>query len=858
MKRLPVLCERDRRLEYLPADEALVDDGSDTYARTLFQQDAPFAVVDDLGQVLARMLGASRFKVLAQPEKSGERDVSEGVHALLEPVLPTLVALMTRYVPGGGRPVELNSETLAERLEKFRRIRFVHCKDLAIYYEVAGREDLGAHTVGRERGGDAYLADDADPVLFFDHALEPDLGAVVPRLARDLSRVLAGTEYEFVFQILLEQDDLEARLRYLEPKGVTRDDVQRAEEYLGHHHERMWRDLVGMWRALAGCDALRTAGVERVGDPDETPDIGDPMTRWRSFAASFDGDESSLIGVALGVTPELLSRDALRDGRPSGPLAGLEDGGVSLAGLSERLSAAGLGVIVLHHHRERLRGLERRHRDALVGVLRANGMDGPDAKLAVEEATSCPPAMNARVRVTDDELLAALAALLERHGSGLRPPTFDEGQSDYLRFAADSVNRTAEALEGLAREATTPEERRQERYKRFGDLRRRLRPIMVAVVLDPYDRQYARVRLIADDIRDQIACPEDGRLETAFAEWLHERGRLATSVARSVVDRWLEEGADALPAVGELLRRTDLDEMLPFVRRVLDDRSRKRSKRVHDAFRTHRDISLGAKVAPEGDGGSGDDEGAIRGLLSENGGRIPEESDLPDPTGQADDGESSEYGTSEAEEGPTGGRLIRRGAVQDDEHERKRLGRMGEQGEDVAFAWAATPLVALYAEDRTRFREVVGRLRERLDTWTLDESLRGQFDGAVAALGQADLDEDELLENLADLIQISGDFGSDAFGFDLLAWLPDEDRTLFVEVKTGRRLKDQFHLSRRQHAVATGARAGFGILRVVLPTGKRSPELALFVDPVGLAAEGRALWLEPDGWLGVAGEGGFS
>ena len=66
----------------------------------------------------------------------------------------------------------------------------------------------------------------------------------------------------------------------------------------------------------------------------------------------------------------------------------------------------------------------------------------------------------------------------------------------------------------------------------------------------------------------------------------------------------------------------------------------------------------------------------------------------------------------------------------------------------------------------------------------------------------------------AELIHISGDRGGAAFGFDPLAWLPEEDRVLVVEVKTGRSLKDVFHFSRRQNVVAAMEGERIGLLRV--------------------------------------------
>ena len=184
--------------------------------------------------------------------------------------------------------------------------------------------------------------------------------------------------------------------------------------------------------------------------------------------------------------------------------------------------------------------------------------------------------------------------------------------------------------------------------------------------------------------------------------------------------------------------------------------------------------------------------------------------------------------------------VIHRGKKVEDEAERQRKGRLGARGEQVAFAWAVSPLVDLYdAQDFQGFRQAVNMLRARLSSWDLSADLRTQFDGAVEQLTSHDLSDDDLLDSLQQLSHISGELASDAFGFDLLAWLPPQsDRpaeVLLVEVKTSLARADRFHLSRTQHDLAAEVGPGYAVLRVVLPRGRSArPELVLLVDPVGL------------------------
>lgn len=835
LKGLPLLAERDRELVFLPAEELLVDDGRDSYARHLFDKDAAFAVVDERSQVLARMLGASRFEVQAQPELEGDADVTDEAQRLLEPMLPSLVAAMTRIVPGGGRPVELGSETLSSRVDALRKLRFVHCKDLRIVYGITDRPDLGRHSVGAERAGDAYLDDRS---LVFDHALDPDLDSVLPQLARELSRVLAGPEYMDLFHILLDKRNEEERLRYLEPRGVTRDDIRDAEEYLGVHHAQRWQRFQAIWRALCRCAPLRELECSRLSEAKPTSASEAPLDRWSVFLDTLDG-KSSLCADIASIVPELVDPEALHDGALGGPLDRLERAGVPLEALSAKLESEDLGRIRIDTHRIRLRLLRQRHRAALIAVQRLAGRSAKEAERALEEAAHSPAALSTRVRVEDDDLLAPVSALLAGCAAGLRPPSPEEHREAYLRVAADAMGCSPASLVELAEEYTTPEERRSRRYAQFSALRDRFRPFLLALAIEPHDLRTARVLHLNGRLGDEAAFPEQGPLTAPFSNWLVTRGKLARSTAERVVQAWETAGRDAASIVGRELHREDLPQTLEVVRRILDKGRRKRARRVQQAFQSHRDIELDALVGATPATRAADESAEAA---------TEQRSPSTEPA-QADEA---------AESSAKKGLPIRRGAVKEDAQERERRGRLGEQGEDVAFAWAASPLVRLYTEDAPRFRQLIRRIHARLVEWQLDASLRGQFDAALASLSLQDLDRDELLELLADLLHVSGDHGSDAFGFDVIAWLPELDRVLVVEVKTGRRPEDPFHFSRRQYAIATEEGERYGLLRVAIPPRGSAPTLRLYIDPVELATRDGALRLTPDGWLGTLrpGDGG--
>jgi hypothetical protein len=420
------------------------------------------------------------------------------------------------------------------------------------------------------------------------------------------------------------------------------------------------------------------------------------------------------------------------------------------------------------------------------------------------------------------ELLQNARDLLARHGITVAPPSRDEPAAAFRARLATALGVSVDEIATRGREGMSGEEQRAQRAVEFSRRKAALRALLIALSTERFDVRSARIRQLDEEYRHAVTCPDHDPLDSAFEHWLATRTGLTPPEIHAVVSLGLEAG-NRVEDLGERLRRSDLPVTLGLVRRILDEARLRRADRARNAFQTYRGVALAHVARP-----AGDESGPNEGLKQEGRGSGPEQDD------------------------PSSSRTVRAGAHREDDRERRLMGELGARGEDVAFAWAATPLVDLYESDRSRFAEVVHLLRERLTAWDLEPALRDQFDAAKAALGEPGLATDELLEHLADLIYLSGERASDGFGFDLLAYRPDPeagDRVLTVEVKTGRRAEDPFHLSEWQYRTACWQGAGYAILRVaILPHG-RDPELRLLLDPVRLADCGE-LVLEPEAYRG--------
>jgi hypothetical protein len=179
-------------------------------------------------------------------------------------------------------------------------------------------------------------------------------------------------------------------------------------------------------------------------------------------------------------------------------------------------------------------------------------------------------------------------------------------------------------------------------------------------------------------------------------------------------------------------------------------------------------------------------------------------------------------------------------AVKVGESHDRRKRELGDEGEQWALAAIIGQLLRVSDEEREQALDEVTALFARFEGKPVDAAL------SHAALARSrDIDEEELIDELTGLLHVSRH--SDAFGFDLVGWLPlapgSEPTAVFLEVKSSS--GEGFHLSSSEWALAQrlhdddeGNR--YAVLAVLRSKGDGLPStMDLLVDPVGLFESGQ-------------------
>jgi hypothetical protein len=159
--------------------------------------------------------------------------------------------------------------------------------------------------------------------------------------------------------------------------------------------------------------------------------------------------------------------------------------------------------------------------------------------------------------------------------------------------------------------------------------------------------------------------------------------------------------------------------------------------------------------------------------------------------------------------------------------------RLGDEGERWALAAILPSFVSIDLETRRKRIDELAALLRNFGGTPVDVAL-----GHAEAARAADLDDDELIDELTGFLHVSRQ--SDSFGFDMLGWLsPAESaapRAMCVEVKSSG--SEEFHLSSAEWKRAEEFREQYGILVVRRGKGDSSPKrMDLLVDPVALCQQ---------------------
>ncbi len=180
-------------------------------------------------------------------------------------------------------------------------------------------------------------------------------------------------------------------------------------------------------------------------------------------------------------------------------------------------------------------------------------------------------------------------------------------------------------------------------------------------------------------------------------------------------------------------------------------------------------------------------------------------------------------------------------------HDRRKR-ELGDEGEQWALASAVGTVMDLDVQARDSAIDDIVALLGRFEGLPVDEAL-----SHAAGARMHDLDDEERIDELSSLLHVSQ--YSDAFGFDVIGWLPQgpsgEGQAVCLEVKSSG--GEGFHLSRNEWALAEklhgeGAGGQYAVLVVRRGKARGVPAaMDLLGDPVKLVEAGR-LRREVDGY----------
>jgi hypothetical protein len=169
----------------------------------------------------------------------------------------------------------------------------------------------------------------------------------------------------------------------------------------------------------------------------------------------------------------------------------------------------------------------------------------------------------------------------------------------------------------------------------------------------------------------------------------------------------------------------------------------------------------------------------------------------------------------------------------------RRKRELGDEGEQWALAAVIGALMDLDDEARDHATGEIEALLRRFEGAPVDRAL-----AHATRARMRDLDDEELIDELSSFLHVS--HYSDAFGFDLLGWLPSgssgEGQAVCLEVKSSG--GEGFHLSRGEWSVAEhlrgeGAGDKYAVIVVRRAKGGGVPAaMDLLSDPVSLVEAG--------------------
>jgi hypothetical protein len=719
-----VLAIRGRSLVYRPPEDVRHDDGSFTAYKRYFTGHVPFTVLPrDLGPV-ADKLGVPRFDLdLERVSGGNENDVTENVRPYVHGRDAEFLALQA-FHPLGTQALQLDGRAFPRRAEKLRRLKVMQVDDLVLRIAVRGTDFVKQLGAGRRE--DMFLDDaSSPPVLYHDITGSNWLERFRALAGTFIAVLLENPTYAATFQLLLQQNEPDEVEAFLEELSITAEDVELVRRridlvsgVLSREERRWWSAVLPLLGAGASeatnADSFRTETQNSLSlAPTCLAHPGLAGILWRARAGDF----------------------VRRDTSSDGALAALEDAGLSLRELHDRLRRAGDQGLTVDVAGRLLGEWRRAHGREVAAILAQRGIE-LDAARSAPEQWRVGESVAYRMRVAPEEFLAPVVRDLQ--GVGIPADPAEMAGADASAYLASLIGETPESLTTIWRGLFDEGERARLDQDHAQAWKIALRPILVAVRTRVGDQPHV-IRAAAEEV-DRLLAPVLHSV-AAFAEGLAlvlDAGQLLETLQGLV----RSEQTLATPAVREARDAVTAYVDSEHLDRVITILSRGRRRYV-DQIRRDIESVKDAGIAPKPFSGS----------------RAPEPSKRAPAC-----------------------RKIRVGARR--AHDQRVRDRLGVQGERAALATVVSALLVLPAD---RQNEVITSLIDLL----LDVAEEGEIVSELVAFGRAAIaaiDEDDRLENLARFLWVSEK--SDDFGFDLLGFFSPYEGVeacgLLLEVKNSK------------------------------------------------------------------------
>jgi hypothetical protein len=733
---------------------------------------------------VAGALGVEPFKVNVSRQSNGESlDVTAQLRAALTDRVPELLAIMV-HRGAGGTTLDPTSDAFGQRARRLQALQVRQVDNLVLEAEVVGLSG-GKETIGADSHDETYLdtATPGHPVLYHDFDGRDWTSRIRSRLAEPLAVLTETPALTDTFRLLLTSDEAD-REELLRGWGISTADVGALRVQLGAVTESE-KSQHQRWFAAILSVARGGHGVLPGDVPLEVPELEE-----RLEAAGLSHVLAQSVARA-GAWPEVRGATTRESVLPL-----LSAAGVALRELSEALERLGEPRLRIGIAHQRFRSWRGAHLPWIVAALGTRGIEDARAKdLAdqVQVAADCEFELDPPMH----ELLVPFCQLLEQVGVTVSPHDLAD---DPQLALANSAGLPQADLGDRAR-LLYDEEARAARLRMLAD-RWRAELIHIGLLATAAGQTRSTIRSQAEGLDKRIS-----RVERP--------SQLSNSLS-VVLPGAYEELAKAL----RVQLRDDLPGIPPTRRDLLN---------MAEQCGLHTSESASITAALEAPRRQRVE------TLTRQASQLREARLKPRfPPGLA---------PRDAVVKPTSPRAAPKSvaAVKVHPASDRRKRELGDDGE----SWATASMVAELSDLAPK------RRADAIDA--IIAFLVTHFDGSPVNTARAhgesakdpSLDDEDLIDHLEQFLHVAQH--SDAFGFDLLGWIPGDDgaggRPMAIEVKSSS--DTRFMLSAAEWRCAERLSASEGepalyAVLVVRRTGTNQPTAMDFLeDPYQLSADNR-------------------